>query len=107
MSRKKQRSPQECERDEKAILGAGYKIHKFSEYHWHVRQAGSWRVVNVWPTAGKYMEVGASGSNVYKNVLKTIDKIFKEEVIDTKEAEQAVSELRTGGLDYFKNKTNK
>lgn len=88
-----------------ALKGAGFEVTVKNDYHWHVRERGISKFVNVWPTASKYMLDGASGANHYRDVVHSVTALFNE-VRNTNAhiLGKSVDDLREGGLDYLKNK---
>ena len=55
---------------------AGYDIVVKSAWHLHVRKKNSELLVNVWPTAGKYMVDRDSGASYYDGLVEDIDALF-------------------------------
>lgn len=77
---------------------AGFKVYKFTPYHWRVSKKGSSKVCDVWPTARKYMPSGGRYTAYYTDIVKTMEQNLRVDPM-VKEAQEEVEELRSGGLE--------
>lgn len=90
---------------------AGYFVEEKSAYHWHVTKRGNKLILNVWPSVRKYMIQYSSIAMYYSELLKTVDSIFSDPKNQIPEKpsykehlDEGISEMRKGGLDYFKSR---
>lgn len=60
----------------KLLQDKGYKVIVKSPWHLHVEKKDSPVLLNVWPTANKYMVHMDSGATVYTNLLESVDRVF-------------------------------
>ncbi len=96
---------QQVKKERARLLAAGFRIVEKSEYHWHVIKEPHTSIVNVWPTARKYMKAGSSSAQYYNDVVKEVAAIFSEmEKVTGFKEKVDVDEMHSQGLDYFKKK---
>lgn len=69
--------------EERLIREAGYSIRKEKPWHWEVTQSDSNVLIHVWPTTGKYMAHGDSGSSPYSdNLIECLARAFTPVTMD-------------------------
>jgi len=93
--------------DRNNLLRAGYKVTVKSPWHLHVRKQDSNLLVNVWPTAGKYMVDRDSGASYYRDLVKKMDELFNPTIEPPKPPtpeELELIEYRKDPLGFIKNK---
>lgn len=85
---------------------AGYKVKVKSPWHLHVSLPDDFLLVNVWPTASKYMVDRDAGATVYAELIPAINKVFdrsllNESTLDTPESLE-LADFRKDPLAYIK-----